>query len=885
MTDVLDRLTRALADRYRLESELGAGGMATVYLAEDLRHKRKVALKVLRPELAAVLGAERFVQEITTTASLQHPHILPLFDSGTADGFLYYVMPFIDGETLRDKLNRETQLSIDEAVGIATAVADALDYAHRNGVIHRDIKPENILLHDGRPMVADFGIALAVSAAAGGRMTETGLSLGTPHYMSPEQATAEKELTARSDVYSLGSVLYEMLSGEPPHMGNSAQQIIMKIVMDTARPVTELRKSVPPHVATAVAKSLEKLPADRFATAAEFAAALKNPGFTTATGTAARTSVPPYRRTALVPALAAVAALAIAVAVWGWFRQPPQPSRHVQRFADPFAADEVPEFTGSAGFGLSRDGSVLAYRHVVDTRQIIVVRRWDALRSEAVRETLDASLPAPSPDGSELAFVQDGKIRVLALAGGPVRTLMEGGRPVWGPDGYVYTTSDGVALRVPAGGGIVDTLARPTGGETYSLYDVLPDGRRALVVVQHTGEQEIRVLDLESGSTETLLPAADTPRYVASGYLVFKTGYDDLMAVRFDPKKGAVIGTPVPVIQGVGFFSLADDGTLFYAASSGATSTSQIVWVTPAGEFTPVDPGWQFAPGGPILRFDIRLSPDGGRLAVRQESGFGLDIWIKQLDAGPLERLTFDPADDWGPEWRPPDGRTISFISDRGGNGDVWLRSADGTGDATLLLDLEEPIWNAVWAPDGRWLVAEVSSNAGGRGRDLVAFQPDADSVPIRLLVTAADESNPAISPDGRWLAYVSNETGDREVYVRPFPDVQGGRWQVSVAGGRGPRWGPGGGRLYYTDRLGELVVVDVETGGGTRPFQVGTPRTLFRSSFREWWLGRTSGLYFDVVPSGDRFIAARIVGADTETGTRTILVNNFFRLLEDVVR
>src|SRR5688572_15654859 len=240
-----DRLTSALAGRYRVERELGAGGMATVYLAEDLKHDRKVAIKVLKPELAAVLGAERFVVEIKTTAALSHPHILPLFDSGTADGFLYYVMPFIKGETIRDKLNRETQFGVDESVRIAREVADALDYAHRNGVIHRDIKPENILLHGGRAMVMDFGIALAVSAAAGGRMTETGLSLGTPHYMSPEQATADKDLTGRSDIYSMGSVLYEMLTGNPPHVGASAQQIIMKIIADTPRPVTELRRAVP----------------------------------------------------------------------------------------------------------------------------------------------------------------------------------------------------------------------------------------------------------------------------------------------------------------------------------------------------------------------------------------------------------------------------------------------------------------------------------------------------------------------------------------------------------------------------------------------------------------------------------------------------------------
>src|SRR5688572_28901234 len=279
MSSPMERLTTALADRYRIERELGQGGMATVYLAHDLRHDRQVALKVLKPELAAVLGGERFVVEIKTTAALQHPHILPLFDSGTADGFLFYVMPYIEGETLRSKLDRERQLGIGEAVKIATEVADALDYAHRHGVIRRDIKPENILLHDGRPMVADFGIALALSAAAGGRMTETGMSLGTPHYMSPEQATAERELTGRSDIYSLASVLYEMLAGDPPHTGATAQQIIMKIIAEPVRLVSDARRSVPEHITDAIAKALEKLPADRFESAAAFARALADPAF------------------------------------------------------------------------------------------------------------------------------------------------------------------------------------------------------------------------------------------------------------------------------------------------------------------------------------------------------------------------------------------------------------------------------------------------------------------------------------------------------------------------------------------------------------------------------------------------------------------------------
>ena len=253
-------------DRYRLEREIGAGGMATVYLAQDVRHARRVALKVLRPELAAVIGAERFLAEIQLTANLQHPHILPLFDSGEADGYLFYVMPFVEGETLRDRLNREKQLAVPDAVRIAEEVAAALDYAHRHGVVHRDIKPENILLHDGAALVADFGIALAASKAGGARMTETGMSLGTPHYMSPEQAMGEREITARSDVYALGCVLYEMLTAEPPFTGATAQAVVARVVTEAPRPLHPQRHTIPPHVEAAVLTALEKLPADRFAT-------------------------------------------------------------------------------------------------------------------------------------------------------------------------------------------------------------------------------------------------------------------------------------------------------------------------------------------------------------------------------------------------------------------------------------------------------------------------------------------------------------------------------------------------------------------------------------------------------------------------------------------
>ncbi len=315
------RLSAALAGRYRIERELGAGGMATVYLAHDERHDRLVALKVLRPELAAVLGAERFLQEIRITARLDHPHILTLIDSGESDGFVWYVLPYVRGESLRARLTREKQLAVDDAVRIATQIASALDYAHRNGVIHRDIKPENILLHEGEAVVADFGIALAVREAGGSRLTESGLSLGTPQYMSPEQATGDRDLDARADEYSLAAVVYEMLAGEPPHTGPTVQAVIAKLLTERPTRIRIVRNAVPEGIDAAVARALAKVPADRFVSAAAFAAAL----------TAPERRTPGWRRPVAVAAALSVA-VALAALLLAW-----HPWHHAARAATPGA--------------------------------------------------------------------------------------------------------------------------------------------------------------------------------------------------------------------------------------------------------------------------------------------------------------------------------------------------------------------------------------------------------------------------------------------------------------------------------------------------------------------------------------------------------------------
>ncbi|MDX1675155.1 MAG: serine/threonine-protein kinase, partial [Longimicrobiales bacterium] len=374
-----ERLNAALEGHYRVERELGEGGMATVYLADDIKHDRKVALKVLKPELAAVVGAERFLAEIKTTAQLQHPHILPLHDSGEADSFLFYVMPFVEGESLREKLEREQQLPVEDALAIAEKVAAALQYAHEQDVVHRDIKPANILMSRGEPLVADFGIALALSQAGDGRITETGLSLGTPHYMSPEQAAGERTLDKRSDVYALGCVLYEMLTGQPPFGGPNAQTVLGRILTGDPDPVTEHRRSVPANVEAAVHKSLERLPADRFESAKAFSEALRNPSFRRSADPGRRYAANPdaagrWKRIALIAMAAAV--VFAGLALWSpWTRGDPG-TVHRQRIV--LGSDLVAGLPRviAVGVGLPRDGSGILYADTAGANADVQITFW-----------------------------------------------------------------------------------------------------------------------------------------------------------------------------------------------------------------------------------------------------------------------------------------------------------------------------------------------------------------------------------------------------------------------------------------------------------------------------------------------------------------------------
>ena len=852
-----------------------------MYLAEDLRHERKVALKVLKPELAAVIGADRFLAEIKTTANLQHPHILPLFDSGQADSFLYYVMPYVEGETLGDRIDREKQLPVDEAVVIASKVASALQHAHEQGVIHRDIKPANILLQSGEPVVADFGIALAVGAAGGGRLTETGLSVGTPFYMSPEQATGDQEVGPGSDTYGLACVLYETLVGEPPYPGNTAQAVLGKIIQGQPVSATAIRKSIPANVDAAIRKALEKLPADRFAAAQDLAKALADPSFRHGEGVAGATAVHRGLWNPLSIATTGVGALAIAVAIWLLLQ--PDSVQPIARFESPFREGQGPVLFGGNAFDLSTDGSMLVYRGPgTEGPGQLWVRRWEDPEASPIRGTALAIEPTVYPSGQQLAFRQGADVKVLSFEGGPIRTVAEGGFFArWGPDGYIYVGGRPGVERVPATGGPMESVTQLLEGDLDHLVsDFLPGGDRALVSVRLTnGGTEVRGLRLDTGEMTTLTPGF-WARYAATGHLTFVADDGSLMAAPFESQALEITGPPVPLIEGVNQYALSDGGTLIYSVGGTAGGfDAEVVWMTRSGTAMPIDADWRF--DAPNANYGWSLSPDGGRVAVTRVVDENIDIWVKQLPNGPFQRLTFDDESEWYPVWTP-DGEFVTYLKGpAGGNRDVWQRRADGTGEAELLLDDERSLLQGRWSADMEWMVFRTASTAPAFGpRDVVAFRPGADSATIPLIATAEfAEEDPALSPDGAWLAYTSDETGQREVYVRPFPEVESGRWQVSTDGGSGPLWAKSGSELFFVDGDQQLIAAAFDADPS---FRVLERETLF--GVGDYLVGRGVDFY-DVALDDQRFLMAR-VRSDTDesaSGSRYVLVQNFFEELRQL--
>jgi serine/threonine-protein kinase len=882
-----DRLNAALSGRYEIERALGEGGMATVYLARDLKHGRNVALKVLRPELAAVVGAERFLAEIRTTASLQHPHILPLHDSGEADGLLFYVMPAVEGESLEERLEREHQLPVDEAVRIATNVAEALDYAHRHGVIHRDIKPANILLLDGKPVISDFGIALAVTSGGAGRLTETGLSLGTPHYMSPEQATGDGNVGPATDIWALGCVLYEMLVGEPPYVASTPQAVLGKIITAEPPSANEARRSVPANVDAAIRKALEKVPADRFGSAGDLITALCQPTFHHGQGTGGALAAHQdgsWKRLAF----ATSALMVVLAGVLAWELTRPPTNAGVERFG---MSDDLGAGL-QGGFSLSPDGSFLVYpRRSEAGETVLMLKRAELLEATPIAGTEGASTPVVSPDGTRLVFRQGRDVRLMTLPDGAPTTLGEGYGPIWGGDGYVYAGSiaDSGLVRWPVTGGAAERVTRQEPGEQLWITQVLPGGVWALIEVDRPGAVvEVRALELATGVTEFLAFGMGA-QYVPTGHLVYLAGpvgaggvVLPLVAVPFDVRQVRPEGSAQTLYDSVTSFSVSAAGKLVYSRAGSGGNLRQLVWVDRSGEVTPVEEGWTFD-RGPDVNQGWSVSPDGSKIAFAPWSNGGYDVWVKELGGGPHYPITFDPGYDWLPRWGP-DGVTVTFLSYRRSVGDVWSTRADGTGGDRLVWDFERPLMEAEWSADGVWLLGKTSAGgtAGGAGSDLVALRPGLDTVAIPVVASPEySENHPALSTDGRWLAYASGETGRWEVSVRPFPDAGSSRTRISVNGGQTPKWSRDGRELFFLDGTNQIVAVEVRTAG---EFERGPLRTLFQVP-AEIDLSGFNRAKFDVHPDGERFLFSQFVQGDRAADQPTaILVNNFFEELRQRV-
>jgi serine/threonine-protein kinase len=809
--------------------------MATVYLAEDLKHHRKVALKVLRPELSAVLGAERFLKEIHLTASLQHPHLLPLFDSGEAEGLLFYVMPFVEGESLRERLAREKQLGVEEAVRLVTQVAGALDYAHRRGVLHRDIKPENILLEEGQALIADFGIALALRRAGGNRLTETGLSLGTPQYMSPEQATGDRELDARSDIYSLACVLYELLAGEPPHTGPTIQAVVAKVLTATVTPIGKLRPTVPVHVAAALDVALAKLPADRFATAAQFADALTRPG-AAAPLVASRTVDirPPMLRRAL-PWAVAVVSLAVAIGL-GLSRSAPkvETGGRVMTTIEP---PEGYEFADEFSLALSPDGRQLAFVALgPDGQRSLWLRPLDTLGARRLPGTEGAQSAFWSPDGRQLGFFARDTLSRLQLASSAVSTLCPAPRSLggaWSRDGtIVFAALGGLFRTTPRGGcalALSDSGFRP---DVFQRPLFLDDG--AEVVFSLLGQNQLRAFNLRTG-TEALLGRGYSPIRADRGLLVFgglAANYL-LFAQRVGGSPPRLRGEPFPLPVSVA----GGSGNL----SATAGGRGRLVYLEMMGDRAPrqVDRGGATGDSLNLLEgtWTHRVAH---RRPLLASGGDVVGLWLSDLRRNLSTRL--DTGTGVYPVFSPDDRRLAYWSWGPGRPCTVRVYDLERGTDSLLLRSCRIPL---DWSPHGEALLLGPTPSwvADSTGRvGIVALDLSDGSV------RAAENFPPSAtdarySPDGRWIAYESAESGTPEIYVTSAsgraPAVR-----VSAAGGSNPRWRGDSRELFFLGPLNTMFAASVAPGPSLR---IGTPRLLFRFDGRPFQV--------EVTPDGRQFL------------------------------
>jgi eukaryotic-like serine/threonine-protein kinase len=860
---------------YEIQSPLGAGGMGEVYRARDTRLDRTVAVKVLASHLSSSPELkQRMEREGRAISSLNHPNICQLFDIGSHNGTDYLVMEFLEGETLADRLRKGT-MPLAEVIKIGIAVAEALAVAHRSGIVHRDLKPGNIMLTAGGAKLMDFGLAkpLGVQAASGSGsapsftaaatmsgpspltpLTTAGSVIGTIQYMSPEQIEG-KEADARSDIFAFGAVLYEMAAGKRPFAGKSQISLASSILESDPEPVGKLKPTTPPAFEHVVTTCLQKNPDERYLAAhdikleLQWISADRSSPSVAATATAA-----PRTRERLPWAAGMVAAVVLGAAAAAIFYHPARSAHSIRTVINPPEKTTFNLTGDSAGPPVtSADGTFIAFAATgTDGRTALWVRATNVVEARELPGTEGATFPFWSPDNRSLGFFADGKIKTVDLEGGSTQIVCDaplGRGGAWGPGEVILFSPAPTAsiLRVSASGGTPVPITKLDAAlhTSHRWPFFLPDGKHFLYVALHhdaskAGNNSVFYASLDGRENRSLFRSQTNAVY-ASGFVLFGRG-DQLMAQPFDASTGTVSGEPQNVAKGVMNdastwhmdASASNDGLLVFG--SGASGDLELVWMDRSGKISTI------ADKLPDLQAAV-LSPQGDRVALQMNAG-QTDIWVLDLIRGVRTRVTFGPVGNVSPLWSP-DGKWIAYSSAQSGDFAICRKPSDGSGAEECLLSVEQQPALDDWSRDGRNLLYSLPV-PGGPLRQIFALPLEGERKPSLVVERGALGK---LSPDGRWLAYQSAESGRLEIYVTPFGGGQG-KWQVSANGGHLPRWSTDGKELYYMDLTYNLFSVPVKNTGSS--LQFGAAEKLITN-----W--SAPSVFYDVSPDGKKFLLDRV--------------------------
>jgi serine/threonine protein kinase/Tol biopolymer transport system component len=889
---------------YEVLSAIGAGGMGEVYRAHDTKLGRDVAIKVL-PEAFAHDPARlsRFQREAKMLAALNHPNIATIHGLEQSGGTSYLVMELVPGDTLAERVKREGPVPVEEALTIAKQIAEALEAAHEKGIIHRDLKPANVkVTPEGKVKVLDFGLAKAFAGDEPGSdpsnsptlsqaATMQGVILGTAAYMSPEQARG-RAVDKRTDLWAFGCVLYELLTGKPAFHGEDITEILAAVVKSEPD-WSCLPETTPTAIRLLLRRCLQKDKTLRLQAAGdariEIHEALSVPPTAAAASAAPAAKIWRERLTQIAAAILTLTTIALAI---GFVLRAPKPQQQMRLSTEIGADANLYTDYGPAAV-LSPDGTRLALVATgSDQKRHIYVRSLDQLQATALSGTEGAINPFFSPDGQWLGFFGDGKLKKISVQGGAAVTVCDapsGRGGSWGEDGTIVFAPDlRVALsKVSSAGGTpqpLTALDKQTGEVTQRWPQALPGGKVVLFTSSGTAgagagfeDAEIVVYSMASGQRKTVQRGGFHARYLPSGHVVYMHE-GTLFAVPFDLKRLEVTGQPAPILEGVvttpnnggAQFSFSDTGNLVYVAGRAGGQNVSIYWMDREGKFTPL----RETPGNYL---DPAFSPDGKRLALDIVDGRRRDIWVYEWERDALTRLTFAGEVNAYPVWTP-DGQRIAYSSqEKGGAYNLWWIRADGAGDAQRLAESKSPQYAGSWRPDGK-VLAFFQLNSG-TSYDIMTLPIERNEKlgwrpgePKPFVNSGFIEIEPAFSPDGRWLAYASNESGNFEVYVRPFPGP-GGKWQVSTGGVGYPEWSRNSKELFYRTADSKIMVVTYTASGDS--FRAGKPQLWSPGQFTERGLTNHN---FDPHPDGKRFAVLKAPGiGQTPAVNKVSFIFNFF--------